>query len=410
MKPLTTRSEAQLLDLRHRMARLWKAVFLFATVLAVVALLTLIATILNQAFGLVVVENKVAPSSLSSTPLEELNGPSLATILRENLNKNRVKTLERDHGPLVDLSQAQLYQLVLENVVQPKVEKSYTLLRSLFDRTAIEAEAAQEFPNGTLEFRAWLNPQFLQTAMSPDPETAGVRTALLGSLALIGITILFAFPIGVGAAIYLEEYADKRFKLNRVIQTNIDNLAGVPSIVYGILGLAIFVRTLEPFTSGVLFGVVDGNGRTILSAGLTLALLVLPIVIINAQEAIRAVPSSLRQASYGLGATQWQTIWNHVLPYALPGILTGTILAISRAIGETAPLIVVGASTFITSDPDGLFSKFTALPIQIYNWTTRPQAEFRNIAAAAILVLMITLLSLNAVAVVLRNRFSRRGL
>lgn len=410
MKPLTTRSEAQLLDLRHRMARLWKAVFLFATVLAVVALLTLIATILNQAFGLVVVENKVAPSSLSSTPLEELNGPSLATILRENLNKNRVKTLERDHGPLVDLSQAQLYQLVLENVVQPKVEKSYTLLRSLFDRTAIEAEAAQEFPNGTLEFRAWLNPQFLQTAMSPDPETAGVRTALLGSLALIGITILFAFPIGVGAAIYLEEYADKRFKLNRVIQTNIDNLAGVPSIVYGILGLAIFVRTLEPFTSGALFGVVDGNGRTILSAGLTLALLVLPIVIINAQEAIRAVPSSLRQASYGLGATQWQTIWNHVLPYALPGILTGTILAISRAIGETAPLIVVGASTFITSDPDGLFSKFTALPIQIYNWTTRPQAEFRNIAAAAILVLMITLLSLNAVAVVLRNRFSRRGL
>lgn len=410
MKPLTTRSEAQLLDLRHRMARLWKAVFLFATVLAVVALLTLIATILNQAFGLVVVENKVAPSSLSSTPLEELNGPSLATILRENLSKNRVKTLERDHGPLVDLSQAQLYQLVLENVVQPKVEKSYTLLRSLFDRTAIEAEAAQEFPNGTLEFRAWLNPQFLQTPMSPYPETAGVRTALLGSLALIGITILFAFPIGVGAAIYLEEYADKRFKLNRVIQTNIDNLAGVPSIVYGILGLAIFVRTLEPFTSGALFGVVDGNGRTILSAGLTLALLVLPIVIINAQEAIRAVPSSLRQASYGLGATQWQTIWNHVLPYALPGILTGTILAISRAIGETAPLIVVGASTFITSDPDGLFSKFTALPIQIYNWTTRPQAEFRNIAAAAILVLMITLLSLNAVAVVLRNRFSRRGL
>ena len=139
---------------------------------------------------------------------------------------------------------------------------------------------------------------------------------------------------------------------------------------------------------------IDGNGRTILSAGLTMALLVLPMLIINAQEAIRAVPNSLRQASYGLGATQWQTIWNHVLPYALPGILTGTILAISRAIGETAPLIVVGASTLITSDPDGPFSKFTALPIQIYNWTTRPQAEFRNIAAAAILVLLISLLSL----------------
>jgi phosphate transport system permease protein len=290
------------------------------------------------------------------------------------------------------------------------VSAAYNLQRSLFNRAAIEAEAADKYPGGQLQFRAWLNPRFLERAMSPNPETAGVRTALLGSLALIAITILFAFPIGVGAAIYLEEYAEKKSWLSRIIQTNIDNLAGVPSIVYGILGLAIFVRTLAPLTSGAFFGVIGGNGRTILSAGLTLALLILPILIINAQEAIRAVPSSLRQASYGLGATQWQTIWHHVLPSALPGILTGTILAISRAIGETAPLIVVGASTFITNDPDGLFSKFTALPIQIYNWTTRPQAEFRNIAAAAILVLLITLLSLNAVAVILRNRFSRRGL
>ena len=150
---------------------------------------------------------------------------------------------------------------------------------------------------------------------------------------------------------------------------------------------------MAPVTSGAIFGVTDSNGRTILSAGLTMALLVLPMLIINAQEAIRAVPNSLRQASYGLGATQWQTIWHHVLPYALPGILTGTILAISRAIGETAPLIVIGASTVIFNDPTGLFSKFTALPIQIYNWTSRPQAEFRHIAAAAILVLLISLLT-----------------
>jgi phosphate transport system permease protein len=267
-----------------------------------------------------------------------------------------------------------------------------------------------EIPNGTLEFRSWINAAFITNPQSPDPEAAGVRTAILGSLWMILITILVAFPIGVGAAIYLEEYAvDNR--LNRLIQTNINNLAGVPSIIYGMLGLAMFVRLLEPLTSGSIFGLVDpttANGRTILSAGLTLMLLVLPLVIINAQEAIRAVPNSLRQASLGIGATKWQTIWAHVLPNAIPGILTGTILAISRAIGETAPLVVVGASTFITFDPNSPFSKFTTLPIQIYQWTARPQDEFRNIAGAAILVLLFLLLTLNAGAILLRNRFGRR--
>jgi phosphate transport system permease protein len=179
------------------------------------------------------------------------------------------------------------------------------------------------------------------------------------------------------------------------------------------LGLAIFVRALEQLTSGAVFGAVadstTANGRTILSAGLTLGLLILPVIIINAQEAIKAVSGALRQASYGLGATRWQTVWHHVLPNALPGILTGTILSVSRAIGETAPLVVVGASTFITVDPAGPFSKFTTLPIQIFQWTSRPQDVFRNIAAAAILVLLALLLSLNATAVVLRNRYSRRA-
>lgn len=200
-------------------------------------------------------------------------------------------------------------------------------------------------------------------------------------------------------------------RINAIIQTNINNLAGVPSIIYGMLGLAIFVRVMEPLTSGALFGLAadptTANGRTILSAGLTLALLILPLIIINAQEAIRSVPSSLRQASFGLGATKWQTIWNHVLPNALPGILTGAILAVSRAVGETAPLVVIGASTAIFVDPDGPFSKFTVLPIQIYQWTARPQGEFRNIAAATILVLLVLLLTLNATAVLLRNRYSR---
>jgi len=235
-----------------------------------------------------------------------------------------------------------------------------------------------------------------------------VRTAILGSLWLIAITIAVALPIGVGAAIYLQEYADHTRWYNRLIETNIYNLAGVPSIVYGILGLAIFVRALEFFSSGAMFGVTDSNGRTIISAALTMALLTLPLIIVNAQEAIKAVPDSFRQAAYGLGATKWQTTWAHVLPNALPGILTGSILAVSRAIGETAPLIVIGASTFITVDPSSIFSKFTVLPIQIYTWTSRPLVGFRNIAAASILVLLVLLLALNATAILLRNRFSRR--
>jgi phosphate transport system permease protein len=299
---------------------------------------------------------------------------------------------------------------VWEDVLQPEVAFSWLLVDSLLRADSIRAEAAEKYPQANLSFRSWLNSPFISSPQSSDPLNAGVRTAILGSLWTIAITILVAFPLGVGAAIYLEEYAASNW-LNRLIQTNINNLAGVPSIIYGMLGLVIFVRTLEPLTSGVAFGVSDpttANGRTILSAGLTLALLVLPLIIINAQEAIRAVPHSLRHASYGIGATQWQTVWHHVVPSAIPGILTGAILAISRAIGETAPLVVVGAATYITFDPSGPFSKFTTLPIQIYQWTARPQAEFRNLAAAAILALLILLLSMNAFAIVLRNRYSKK--
>jgi len=392
---------------RHRTGRVWSGVFFASTLIAILALLALLASITNQAFGLVVLQDKVDPATLSDRPLADLPKDELVDILRQKLTAARFKTIQRD-TPFETLSQADVYQLVVEKVVQPKVLKTYLLSDSLLRRQEIEAQTAQEYPGAHVEFRAWLNTDFLGRTMSSQATLAGVRTALLGSLMLILITITFAFPIGVGAAVYLEEYADRRSRINRIIQTNIDNLAGVPSIVYGILGLAIFVRALSPLTSGAVFGTESDSGRTILSAGLSMALLILPILIINAQEAIRSVPNSLRQAAYGLGATQWQTIWHHVLPNALPGILTGTILALSRAIGETAPLIVVGASTFITSDPSGPFSRFTALPIQIYNWTTRPQDEFRNIAAAAILVLLIALLSLNAVAIILRNRFSRR--
>ncbi len=392
---------------RHQQARTWQGIFLSSTIAGILALIILLVSILNQAFGLVAIQSKVDPATLSDRALTALGKEDLIQILQDNLSKSRIRQIEKEQ-PLAERTEADLLQIINERIVDQRVVMTWKFLDSVFNRAEIEAETAQRFPGARLEFRSWLNNQFISNSMSPQPELAGVRTALLGSLNMILITILFAFPVGVGAAIYLEEYSDKNLWLNRVIQTNIENLAGVPSIVYGILGLAIFVRALGFFTSGTAFGLPADNGRTILSAGLTMGLLILPILIINAQEAIRAVPNSLRQASYGLGATQWQTIWNHVLPAALPGIMTGTILAVSRAIGETAPLILVGASTYITSDPNGPFSHFTALPIQIYNWTSRPQEAFRNIAAAAIVVLLIALLSLNAAAILLRNRFSKR--
>ena len=320
---------------------------------------------------------------------------------------------ERPSGCTGDVrDDANVYEVLESEVLGIDVVRSWTLLDSVFRRAAIEAEALEKYPNADLELYSWISWDFLQTPQSSTPEFAGIRTAIMGSLWVVMITILFSFPVGVGAAIYLEEYASHENRINRIIQTNINNLAGVPSIIYGMLGLAIFVRAMEFFTSGSMFGVGDAasaNGRTILSAGLTLGLLILPIIIIASQEALRAVPSSLRQAGLALGATKWQTTWHHVLPSALPGILTGAILAVSRALGETAPLVVIGASTFIVTDPSSPFSKFTTLPIQIYQWTSRPQDEFRNLAAAAIIILLIMLLLLNASAIYLRNRYSRRA-
>ena len=397
---------------RHTQSRLWRALFRVSTIVGILFLALLLYTILNQSVGYVAIQNQVHPASLAvdGVALENLDQAALIAILQEHLSKGMLRNLERQQ-PLAERTAGELYLLVVEWVIEPEVVQSWSLMESLLQAGRVRAEAAQEYPQAELQFKLWLSPRFLTVPQSSDPLKAGVRTAALGSLWTIAITILVAFPLGVGAAIYLEEYATNN-RLNRLIQTNINNLAGVPSIIYGMLGLAIFVRNLEAFTSGTALGLSDpatASGRTILSAGLTLTLLVLPLIIINGQEALRAVPASLRQASYGVGATKWQTVWHHVLPNAMPGILTGTILAISRAIGETAPLVVVGAATFITFDPNGPFSQFTTLPIQIYQWTARPQAEFRNLAAAAILVLLALLLSLNAAAIVLRNRFRRAG-
>jgi len=236
--------------------------------------------------------------------------------------------------------------------------------------------------------------QFLTSLASRRPEQAGIYAALMGTLYVMVTTAALAIPLGIAAAIYLEEYGAGG-RLARLIEINITNLAGVPSIIYGLLGLGLFVRSM-------------GLGKSVLAGSATLALLVLPVVILSTREALRTVPKSLREGSYALGATRWQTIWHQVLPSALPGILTGLILALSRAIGETAPLITIGALTFVPFAPDGLSSPFTVLPIQVFNWVSRPQAAFAENAAAGIIVLLMLLLTMNAVAIVLRDRFQKR--
>ena len=235
--------------------------------------------------------------------------------------------------------------------------------------------------------------QFVTSYPSRNAENAGILAALVGSIYVVGLTAAIAVPLGVGAAIHLEEYGT-RGRLSGLIEVNIANLAGVPSIIYGLLGLGLFVRLMQ-------------MERSVLAGGCTLALLALPVIIMSTREALRAVPKSLREASYALGATKWQTIRYQVLPAAFPGILTGLILALSRAIGETAPLITIGALTYVPFLPNDIWSPFTVLPIQIFNWVSRPQAAFAENAAAGIVVLLALLLAMNAVAIVLRDRFQR---
>lgn len=427
---------------RQRRATLFQLFCLAMLAIAVLALATLLYTIINDSFGLTAVVNQNDPEDVvaslgydtETTTLADLEYDELVDLLAANVSSGVGRRLEREQRFYEDRfvfeseevwmeicaepepptgcnrgprSKTDVVQLVNERVIAPDVIASNPLVPSLlqpevFEQEVEEGFAAGRFDEYTLdqvdfEWRAWFNWTFITSATSSTPEIAGIRTAILGSAWIVLITVLFAVPVGVGAAIYLVEFA-KPSRLNDLVQTNINNLAGVPSIIYGMLGLAIFVRLLEPVT----------QGRTVLSAGLTLGLLTLPVVIISSQEALKAVPDSLRHAGLGLGATRWQTVRAQVLPVAVPGIMTGTILAIARAIGETAPLILVGAAGFITTDPSGPFSAFTALPIQIFQWTSFPQEEFRNIAAAASIALLLLLLTLNAFAVILRNRFSRR--
>lgn len=242
----------------------------------------------------------------------------------------------------------------------------------------------------------WIDLEFITNKLSTNAERAGIMGAILGTMWLMVVVAPVTMFLGIGTAIYLEEYA-KKGKLQSFIKTNISNLAGVPSVVFGILGLTVFVRTLD-------------LGAIILAGGLTMSLLVLPVVVVASQEAIRAVPQYLREASYGMGATKWQTIKNVVLPASIPGILTGVILAISRAIGETAPLVVLGIPALLIPLPDGIFDRFTVLPMQIYYWTIDSAlvAEYANLASATIVILLIVLFVMNSIAIIIRNKFQRR--
>lgn len=424
---------------RHRRGNRMLVFYMGSLIFALLALVALMLTIINGAFGLVAVSYDVQPEEISERPLGELNQTELTGILLEH-QPNRLLVYVRDEmsavspqdfvtAPLsravngdvpeelmdstiteitpeqqaeilaANLSKSTLIAIIDRDILKPVVQESWNLQESLLNRSKIESIVEDEYPGADLQWRSWVNSGFVGNTLSDTPALTGIRPALLGSIYLMLTTIAIAFPLGVGAAIYLQEYASDTW-YNRIIETNIRNLAGVPSIIYGMLGLAIFVRVFSDFT----------GGRTILAAGLTMALLILPIIIVNAQEALRAVPWSIREASYGIGATKWQTIYRQVLPAAVPGIMTGTILAMSRAVGETAPLIVVGAATFLTVDPTGPLSRFTALPIQIWYWTQQPNDQFRNVAAAAILVLLALLLTMNSFAIVLRNRAQRARL
>jgi phosphate transport system permease protein len=393
-------------------AATWNGIFLAATLVGVLSLVTLVATLIDNCFGAVILQDAVALSDVSDAhkPLDSLDASELRLALQSAVDQDlispgRMAILEQEGG-LATRSAEDLRFLLIHEVLQPTVERAWGLTDTLLNGSSIAQIKDTKFPEGQLLFRSWITPEFLGRSSSRDVLLTGIRGAIIGSLLIILLAVGIALPVGAGAAIWLEEYAGNT-RMNRFIQTNIYNLAGVPSIIYGMLGLSLFVRGLEGLTSGAWFGIEGVNGRTVFSAGLTLALLILPIIIINTQEALKAIPQSLRWSSYGVGATRWQTIWHHVLPAAGDRILTGTVFGVSRALGETAPLVVVGASAVLTLDPSGLFSKFTTLPMQVYTLSQQPQEEFRHLASAAIIVLMILLLGLNSVAIVLRGRMKK---
>ncbi len=391
---------------RRRKAGFWLVVFHTALLIAILSLVAVIASIIDGAFGYVALRYEINPESLALNHVnyKDLDKNGLIDLLflqakafaedpNTGISQRRLDALAFDLA-IQDRTQQDLIDLLETELLNPAIEKSWTLWTSLFDQKQIDDWLATQELGLVIEFRSWLNLDFLAGSQSPNLYDNGIRNSIFGSLLVVLLTFLISFPLGIGAAVYLEEFSNPRNWFSRLVQINIYNLAGIPSIIYGLIGLAVFVRSMDGLT----------HGRSILSASLTLSLLVLPMLIINSQEALRAVPKSTRDASFALGASVWQTVWHHVLPMAMDRIVTGTMIAVSRALGETAPLLVLGAASFLQDDLASVFSRFSALPIQIYQHISRPQAGYRNSAAAAIIVLLVLIFVLNASAILMRKR------
>lgn len=391
----------------------WGLAVIAGASFAGLVLVVFLLSIVNDAFGYVSVAFEIAPWDVGDPDdreIRELDRDQLITAIRDNVSAGVLRRLISDE-PLEERSLPSLRDAAERFVFRPHVTRSWSLTDSIFGLAAIRAYEA-EHPEEDLHFRSWVTPRFFVSHQAPEPENSGIRAALLGTLWLVVIAVVVAVPLGVAAAVFLNEYTPDT-PLVRIVRVNVENLAAIPSIIYGMLGLAVFVRALAPITSGAAFGLnTEGLrlGRTVLAGGLTLAVLVLPIIIINARDAFAAIPKHVREACYAVGARRFQTIRTRLLPFASQRLITTVILAMSRVIGETAPVIVIGAATFITTDPAGIFSRFTTLPATVYALSTRPQAEFQRVAAAAIIVLLLVSVLLNVALVILRNRLgiSRR--
>jgi phosphate transport system permease protein len=368
---------------------------------AIVSLLSvviLLLSVLNNAFGLVLLEYATQPDRVYGTSdPKTLERSRLEEILSKHLTERQIRQVNVER-PIAERDADDLLGLIDRLVLAPHILEAWTLEESLFQQDSIYRIHSSR-PGTVLQFRSWLSRDFLTAPQHRVPQFAGIRTALLGSLWILAVITVVALPVGLGTAIYLEEYAHPERWYNRLIELNIESLAGVPSVIFGLLGLAIFVPALAP---------LGGDGRNVLSAGLTLSILVLPVVITESRVALREVPGSLRLAGISLGASRWQTLRYHLLPASMGRIVSAMILALSRAFGEAAPLIVLGTSAFLSSDPVSLFSRAITLPVQVFQWTLRPQSQFRNSAAAAIIVLLVLSLLLNGSAALVAHRSSKR--
>jgi phosphate transport system permease protein len=382
---------------RHAKARAFQIVCFASTWVGLIFLVLLLWSVGRQAFGYMwertLTNPQIVHQMLAEDPSYMERAEEAAWGFTDVFGPLDESAFEPEQIPMAHLSHYQDQQSFLINLREDEPE--------VFAMLGIAPTTSQRIGLLGNNFS-----QFFNSFPSRNAENAGIKSAIWGTLWMISITALIAIPLGVASAIYLEEYTQKN-RISRLIEINIANLAGVPSIVYGLLGLSLFVGFFSFLKSRFPENEMFNNPRNVMAGALTMTVLILPVIIISAREAIKAVPASLRQAAYGVGATRWQVVRHHVLPAALPGIITGVILSISRAIGETAPLIAIGALTYVAFVPDSVFSGFTALPIQVYNWVSRPQKEFHDLAASGIIVLMVILLSLNAVAVAIRHRAER---